>query len=80
MVDSASGGTGHQGEGRMGATLPNDAGLSPCFGDPLGALQVAGVVCPILVKFAPCFRLNGVHAQRCLIDLIIEARPLPMAM
>ena len=79
MVDSASGGTGHQRERCFGATLPDDAGLAPCFGDALGALQVAGVVCSPLVKFAPCFRLNGVHAQRCLIDLIIEAQRRPNA-
>ena len=73
MVDSASGVTRHQRERCFGATLPDDAGLAPGFGDPLGALQVAGVVCPILVKFAPCFRLDCEHDQRCLFDLIIEA-------
>jgi hypothetical protein len=46
----------------------------------LSTLQGWRVVCPILVKGAPGGRLNGVHVQRCLTDLIIEARPLPIAM
>ena len=61
MVDSASGVTRHQRERCFGATLPNDAGLAPCFSDPLCRLQVAGVVCPVLIELAPCFRLNGEH-------------------
>ena len=77
-MDSASGGTGHQGEGRMGATLPDDAGLSPCLGDPLGALQAAGIICPMLIELAPCFRLDCEHhLVGCFVPLIIEARPLP---
>ena len=61
-ADTCSGVTRHQRERCFGATLPNDAGLAPCFGDPLCRLQVAGIVCPMLIEFAPCLRLNSVHA------------------
>ena len=74
----------HQGEGALPADLPDGTILAvvcfPLFGDRLSTLQGWRVVCPILVKGLPCGGLNGVHVQRCLIDLIIEARPLPMAM
>ena len=73
----------HQGEGALRANLPDGAVVAvvcfPLFGDRLSTLQGWRVVCPILVKGAPCGGLNGVHAQLRLNDLIIEARPLPRA-
>lgn len=73
----------HERVGTLPANLPDGAVVAvvcfPLFGDRLSTLQRWGVVCPILVKGLPCGGLDGVHVQRCLIDLIIRARPRPMA-
>ena len=59
---------------------PNGRGFFNCQGDPIRSVDRGGVVCPMLVKVDPGGGLNCEHAQRCVIDLIIEARPLPIAM
>ena len=59
---------------------PDRGGFGHLLSDPIGSVDGGGVVCPILVKVAEGGGLNCEHHQRCVIDLIIEARPLPIAM
>ena len=81
MVDGSGIGF-HQRVGVLCATNPDRAILAvvvfPLAGDRLSTLQRWCVVCPMLVKGAPCGGLNGVDHALVLIDLIIEARPLAM--
>jgi len=60
---------------------PDHALLTPCLADLKSVVHIGRPVAPVRIELAPCCGLNcdGVgHAFR-LIDLIIEARPLPMA-
>ena len=54
--------------------------FDPLAGDGVGTLYGGGVLATVLVKFGPGGGLNGKHHLVRLTDLIIEARPLPMAM
>ena len=54
--------------------------FDPLAGDGVSTLYGGGVLATVLVKFRPGGGLNGKHHLVRLTDLIIEARPLPMAM
>ena len=53
--------------------------FDPLAGDSVGTLNGGGVLATVLVKFAPGGGLNGEHHLDRLTDLIIEARPLAIA-
>ena len=57
---------------------PDRSGFGHLLSDAVGTVDGGGVVCPILVKVAEGGGLDCEHVQRCLIDLIIKARPLAM--
>ena len=82
MVDS-SGIDFHQRVGVLCATNPDRAILAvvvfPLTGDGLGTLQRWRVVCPVLIEGCPGSGLDGVDHALVLIDLIIEAKPRPIA-
>ena len=52
--------------------------FDPLAGDSVGTLDGGSVLATVLVKFRPGGGLDGEH-HLFLTDLIIEARPLPMA-
>ena len=57
---------------------PDRGGFGHLLGDAVGTVDGGGVVCPVLIKVAEGGGLDCEHVQRCLIDLIIKARPLAM--
>ena len=59
---------------------PDRSGFGHLLSDPIRSVDGGGVLCSPLVKVAEGGGLNCEHVQRCVIDLIIEARPLPIAM